>query len=180
MSLHSHLRGKREILLRTWLDRVLDTYPADAHRFLRNRSNRFDNPVGTTLRRELPVLFDALFENSELETVVESLDAILHIRSVQEFSPAEAVGFIFLLKQIVRDELAAGGKTAERYGELVELETRIDRLAMIGFDIYSKCRDRMAEIRVNAARREMFMLQRLVNKYNVNPEEEVEGDNSPP
>jgi hypothetical protein len=87
---------------------------------------------------------------------------VVRLRAVQDFTPGEAVGFLFLLKGILRDVLGAtGGQLGGPPGPIEALEDRIDRLVLLGFDRYAACREQMAEIRVNEARRRLFVVERL-------------------
>jgi len=69
------------------------------------------------------------------------------------------VGFPFLLKGVIREVLEAEG--APCAAAIRALEDRIDRLVLLGFDRYAACREQMAEIRVNEARRRLFVLERM-------------------
>jgi hypothetical protein len=65
---------------------------------------------------------------------------------------------VFELKKSIRrelaDELRAG--TIER--DLLELESRIDKVGLLAFDIYMSCREKMYEIKANEAKNRTFML----------------------
>jgi hypothetical protein len=158
-SVWEHLQIKSASILRKWSQLILDTYPADTARFLRNERDRFVNPVGYAVSHQVRTIYDELLHGMDPERLDASLDEIIRIRAVQDFSPSEAVGAVFLLKQAVREELAgeiaAGGLCAG----LVDFESRVDRLALMAFDIYVKCRDKVSEIRVNevAAQRDMAL-----------------------
>jgi len=41
-----------------------------------------------------------------------------------------------------------------------EMHGRIDELALLAFDLYTKCREQMHEARVNEAKRRVFALER--------------------
>ena len=92
------LKKNKAAILERWFHLILETYPANTAAMMRKDKNQFTNPVGTTLSREIEVLFKNLCEGSQNEKCQSSLDSILKIRSVQDFSPSKAVGFIFLLK----------------------------------------------------------------------------------
>ena len=44
MGLEDLLLQKKKVILKKWLDRILETYPADAKSFLKKENNRFANP----------------------------------------------------------------------------------------------------------------------------------------
>ena len=158
-SIRAALRARRQGLLEAWLARTVDTYPRQAAQLLREQRDPFRNPVGQALGEALPVLLDAVLGEGDLEAAGSSLDRIIRIRAVQDFSPGEAVGFPFLLKGVIREVLEAEG--APCAAAIRALEDRIDRLVLLGFDRYAACREQMAEIRVHEARRRLFLLERM-------------------
>jgi hypothetical protein len=83
----------------------------------------------------------------ETERIAPALDALIRIRAVQDLTASQAVGFVFLLKPILR-ELAPVDDS---------LNDRIDRLALMAFDKYMQCREQLADIRVNEGQRRMHV-----------------------
>jgi len=77
------------------------------------------------------------------------LDEIIRVRAVQDFTPAQAVAFIYLLKQACRDVLWKEVSENGRFTELFELESRIDVLGLISLDIYCKCREKLFQLRID-------------------------------
>jgi hypothetical protein len=160
--LREWLAAQRQAILEAWIARTVDTYPPQAARLLREQRDPFRNPVGQVLREGLPALLEVLLGGGDLEAALPDLDRVVRLRAVQDFTPGEAVGFLFLLKGILRDVLGAtGGQLGGPPGPIEALEDRIDRLVLLGFDRYAACREQMAEIRVNEARRRLFVLERL-------------------
>ena len=158
-SIWEQLEKKSTSVLGKWYKLILGTYPAETARFLRNESDSFNNPVGHVISEEIETIYNELLHETNPEKLAASLDAIIRIRTVQDFTASQAAGFIFLLKQAVREELSGeiAGKPVSR--ELLDFESRIDRLALDAFDIYVKCRDKISDIRMNevVARSEMVM-----------------------
>lgn len=150
--------AEREAVVGRWLARVLATYPEQTSRFLAREPDRFRNPVGHALREGLPLLFDEVSGAFDVARIEGVLDEIMHIRAVQDFRASEAVGFIFLLKPILRETLTATGATLEA------LDRRIDRLALLAFDLYMRCREKAAQIRINEARRHLFVLEKAAGR----------------
>jgi hypothetical protein len=155
------LSARRQGLLEAWLARTVDTYPRQAAQHLRAQRDPFRNPVGQALSEALPVLLDAVLGEGDLEVAGGSLDRIIRIRAVQDFTPGEALGFLFLLKGVIREALEAEGAPGVAASAIQAVEDRIDRLVLSGFDRYAACREQMAEIRVNEARRRLFVLERM-------------------
>ena len=104
MNLKQCLIEKKPAILKKWFDAVVETYPNETSAFLKKQKAQFTNPVGFTLSEGTEHLFDALLRGMLPDTVSRFLDSIVRIRAIQEFTPSEAVAFIFQLKQIVRQE----------------------------------------------------------------------------
>jgi hypothetical protein len=151
---------KSSKIQKRWINATLETYPADSQRFLKNQRDRFANPVGYTLSKEIRSLFDHLLKSSAMEEVAPVLERMIRIRAIQDFSPSRATNFIFLLKRIIREELEQEVREEDLYNALRELETRIDELALLAFDIYMKCREKLYEIRANQAKNQVSGLLR--------------------
>jgi len=156
-------RDRAEILDR-WFDLILQSYPADSAQFLRQTQKQFANPVGYTIAREIGLILDSLLDGASPDADLSaSLDRIIRIRSVQEFTASQAVGFVFRLKSIIH-ELAKRLPDSDRCeAELREIDTRIDRLALMAFDVYVKCREEICEIKVNEFKRQTSALVRRLN-----------------
>ncbi len=159
-TLEEFLLEKRTGILKKWLGLILDTYPLDAHRLLKHQKDPFLNPVGSTISKEIEVLFDELIQGIDPERTSRSLDGIIRIRAIQDFAPAKAISFIYLLKKVVREESL---KEAREYGfaeQLLGLESRLDEMALLAFDLYMRCREKMYEIRANEAKNQVSALLR--------------------
>lgn len=159
MNLKQQLMEKKPAILKRWFDAIAETYPRDTAGFLKKRKAQFTNPVGYTLAEGTERLFDALLQGMIPDTVKTFLDGIVRIRAIQEFTPSEAVAFIFQLKKIVRQEI--GSDIQRQPGmtdELTAFDSAIDDLALFSFDIYVKCREKIYELKANEARNMTFRL----------------------
>ena len=157
-SLNRALIGRKNTIVEEWLRLTLRTYPEPTTQFLSQENDPFRNPVGTTFRKGLAALFDELVSAGDLAATVPVLDRIVRIRAVQNFTASQAVAFVFLLKQVVRGEL--GESTTLFAGEYAILEARIDKLALLAFDIFVKCREQIFEIKAKEAKRMVYVLER--------------------
>ena len=122
-TLEELLAEKKPQLLKKWLDLILNTYPLDAHRLFKHQKDQFLNPVGSTRSGGIAMLFDELIRGINPERTSRSLDGIIRIRAIQEFSPAKAISFIYILKKILREETL---KELREYGlaeQLLALES---------------------------------------------------------
>ena len=139
---------KRSLILDKWLNSILDTYSPATAKYFRKQKDRFLNPVSYEFREGIGALYQSLIEDMEEEEILSSIDRIVRIRAVQDFTPAEAVGFIFLLKHAIKEVLEKELEKKALWKELLALEERIDRLALLTFDIYLRCREQLYELRV--------------------------------
>jgi hypothetical protein len=156
---------KRSSILERWLHLILETYPADTSGFMGREKDRFVNPVGYTIAREIEALYDGLLQGEESDQFSAPLEKILQIRSVQDFSPSRAVAIIPLLKKAIREEIERSGIENDKgVEEWLDLDTRIDRLSLIAFDIYTKYRERIHDIRISEMKKERDRAFRLLER----------------
>ena len=163
--LKSLLLQRRSAILKRWFDAILETYPPDTHRFLKKQKDRFANPVGTTLFKEMEELFQEFVGGFDRERLSAILDRIIRIRTVQDFSPSGAVGFLFALKGIIRSEVHPESVEGDPANDLLDLENRIDGLVLLAFDIYMQCRERVFEIRVKETQNQVSRLLRKTGMF---------------
>ncbi|MCW5977138.1 MAG: RsbRD N-terminal domain-containing protein [Bryobacteraceae bacterium] len=144
--------GVQQAVTKEWLDLTLASWPAQTARMLREVGDPFRNPVGAALKEALPEIVSEALAGMDETRIRAALDRVVRIRAVQDFTPSQAVSFVFLLKDIFRRHGAAG------------LEERVDRLALLAFDLYMECREQLSEIRVREARRRMWVMERMAGK----------------
>jgi hypothetical protein len=153
MQLATLLSQKKAAILGQWLSMIYESYPPETAIFLRQEKNRFDNPAGYRISEGLEGLYGVLTQEMERDQIMTCLDEIIRIRALQNFTPSQALAFIFLLKNVIRRELAAEIQTENLAAELLDLESRIDGLALLGFDVYTKRREKIYEIKADEAKR---------------------------
>jgi hypothetical protein len=98
------------------------------------------------------------------------------VRSVQEFTPSQAISFIFCLKEAVREELKEELQDTNLLTELAVFDAQIDQLALFAFDIYVKCREQIYELRVNEIKRTGFRLLKKANLISIDEDPDPEED----
>lgn len=160
MKLANLLTQKKSHIVDRWIKLLFDSYPPETAIFLKKEKDKFDNPVGYRISRGLNELFDALVQEMETEKLLAALDEVIRIRALQNCSPSQALAFIFLLKNVVREELAEELEKQNLVEELLELDSRIDGLALLGFDVYTQRRDKLCELRVNEVKNRVSGLLR--------------------
>ena len=145
--MQNFLAEKKKIIVQRWTDLVLDSYGSPE--FFKKQKNQFANPIGSTISAGLQEIYTVLAEGKELGLVCKPLEDIVKIRAVQDFTPSQSISFAYLLKTIVRQELAKDKKNEVGQDSLAELDNRIDQLALMAFDFYMDCRERLSQIRIN-------------------------------
>jgi RsbT co-antagonist protein rsbRD N-terminal domain len=130
-------------IVERWVEWTLKSYPAEMLPFLSGEQDPFRNPVGRTLRDNLATLVHELLGSMDKDRIAGALDALVRLRAVQSFSPAEAVGFVFGLR-------AAIGELSGAVPE--SIQSRIDELALMAFDQYMICREQIFALRIKELR----------------------------
>ena len=125
---------------------------------MRKQKDRFANPVGTTISKEVENLYDELIGGMEPERLSPLLDRIIRIRAIQDYSPSQAVAFVFLLKMAIKDNIQNDILEDELSQELSDFESRIDDLALLAFDIYMSCREKLYDIKANETKNRVSRL----------------------
>lgn len=149
MKLEEFLSQKRSRILKDWLDDILETYPSYSNRFLKNQKDPFANPIRHNISTEIESLFNEIAQGNDIERdrVAPAIDTIVRIRAVQDFSASGAIGFIFHLKSIIREELNDEIQEHELEKEMIAVESKIDDLALIAVDILMQCREKIFELK---------------------------------
>lgn len=162
--LNEILASKRNTIVRKWLELVAQTHPAGMN--LLQDTDRFTNPVRYIFAGALETLYDEVIQQGRIdsEKSLKALEEMLKVRAVQDFTPGEAVSFVFLIKQAIRESLARELKDHRIAEDLTELEKRIDRLALAAFDAYMKCREQIFEVRVSEIRADRDDAFRLLDR----------------
>jgi hypothetical protein len=178
MNLSELLAQNRSSIVKKWCDLVLDTYPKQSHNFLSKQKNRFANPVGQSIFEGIESIYDELVGEANSDKISLFLDNVIRVRAIQEFSPSQAIGFIFGLKKIIKDELESEIQEHGISEEWVAFDSRIDSLALLCFDIYTKCRQEIFDIRVNEVKNRSSRLLKMAGLVYEIPdmEESEEGD----
>ncbi len=163
--LRDSLTRKRSSIVKKWFELILETYPEDTSKFLKKEKDPFANPVRHTILQGIEGVYDELLKEGESpEALNDFLDKVIRIRSVQDFSPSQALSFVFSLKEVIRKVLGKEIRENHLHDQLLLLETRIDALALRAFDVYMGCREEMYELRVNEVKRMREQALRLLER----------------
>jgi len=168
------LQKRKTSILERWFDAIIEAYPTDTSGFLKNQKDRFRNPVGHTFSQGTDSILEALIAGEGFAEGLPFLDDIIKVRAIQDFTPFQALSFVFSLKRVVREELEKEIRQNQLYSELLKLESQIDELALYAFNIYVKCREQLYELRTDELKRMTFTLLKKANLMSDIPEEESE------
>jgi hypothetical protein len=150
MKLEEALHNNRYKIVDKWVEYTLKTYKAS--QFFTREKDSFANPVGGTIRDSLKNIFSLLTKNQEATAYREPLSRLMHLRSVQDFTPSQAVAPLNAVKHITRDVLAADKQTKMLVDELYDFEFSVDLAVLAAFDLYVECREKIYQIRVEEIR----------------------------
>lgn len=147
MDLAEGFRNHRERIVNKWVDYTLSTYVSSGF-FIKERDT-FANPVGGNIRQALGDLFLLLSKGADSKEFAPPLEQILSIRSVQEFTPSQAVSPLNAVKHITREIFAADKERKHLVAELYDFEFTVDLAMLAAFDIYMHYRERLYQVRIN-------------------------------
>jgi hypothetical protein len=163
MALAARLRECSSAIGQRWLEQILATYPDRAAAVFLREQDPFANPVGHALRAATRAAMEAFLAENEPQEICTCLEEVIRIRAVQEFTPAQAISFVFLWKEAIRVELGEQ-ECRQAAAELLEVERRIDQVALGVFDIYVRYRAQVYQLRVNEMKRSVARLVETVNR----------------
>jgi len=132
-------------MLSLWFQETINTYPQQTARILGKDANRFDNPVGAVTRETLEAVLNLLTGPHDRDALETALDPIIRIRAVQSFDPADAVSFVFALKEI-------GPRFLEEQ-HLKPFDRVVDAVALAAFNRLMKCKEEIFLLKATESKR---------------------------
>jgi len=129
-----------------WLESTVASYPAKVQPFLAAEQDPFRNPVGSTLRRSLAAIVRESLGAMDMQALSVAVDELIRLRAVQDFTPREALRFIFDL----RTAAAESGVAVP-----ADFPSRVDEIALLAFDKYMACREQIFDLRTRELRLRM-------------------------
>ncbi len=148
MTLKELLAEKKTIILERWLDRILEDYPPDTQTFFRENKSPYSNPIGFTLRKGMEEIIDQILWPLSVEEARAILEPVMKVRAVENLPPSRRAGFILPLREIV-SEIVREEKRKDLSGqEWLNLNSRINQLALLGMNLYSECREKVNQLRI--------------------------------
>ncbi|MFZ7104759.1 MAG: RsbRD N-terminal domain-containing protein [Peptococcaceae bacterium] len=160
--LNHFLAENKSTILTKWFHRLLDIYPKETGRHLKNTNNQFANPMGHNISQGLAAIYDELLYQMNQDNLYQAIDRIVRIKAVQDVSAADACSFMYSLKEIIRESLNPEFKSdPEVLKELLRFESRIDQVVLFVFTIYLDCRETVYKLRVHEIKTKCDFLERM-------------------
>lgn len=150
------LEKRKSAIVAKWFDEVVASYAPDTGTLLKKQQDPFANPVGTNFRDGLTGLFDQILNGIDRKSAEPFLDPLIRIRAVQAFSPSQATSFIFSLKTILRRHYGKEIYAEQLQEALFEIESRIDALGLLAFDVFMECREKIYQLKANTERNTIY------------------------
>lgn len=152
LSIHESLNKKKQQILSKW---QLAAFSYADHDLLMGKKprSRFSDPIAYVIEKSTRGIFEWLIKDGNQVDLFAPLEEICRLRAIQESKPSEVLHFIFELKQIIREELTDKNQTNYWAAALWDLDQRIDEIGLLAFDIYSDCRAKICELRINEIKR---------------------------
>jgi len=165
--IYQFLNLKSELIIKCWFECIIKTYPNESIDFFKRTDDVFYNPVGSVIYREIRAIYEELLVGRDYKKISFFINKIVRIRAVQDHSPSLAVSFMLELKTIVREvfnkEFTDAIVLSNLWKELVKFELLIDKLALIAFDEYVVCRQKIYELQAQEIKSMYYNILRQTN-----------------
>ncbi|MDQ1267201.1 MAG: hypothetical protein QG635_2355 [Bacteroidota bacterium] len=158
------IEGKSPEIADRWFKAIIETYPQMAAKFFSAKDAPFSNPVGSAIAESARQICNWLTDDKPLSNIEKSLEELIKIRAVQDFTASEAVSFILKLKTIILELQQNKNDNSITYGELSEIFEKIDGLMLFAFDLFMRSREKIYEIKANEIKNQTYMLIERINK----------------
>ncbi len=158
----------REAVEQKWFDAILSTYAPETAVVWKKEKNRFANPVCHAFSVCISAVLDYVVSeqadaDARLAAAQPSIEEVVRIRAIQNFAPSDALCFLPLLKKVIRETFWNDIADGDAAVEFLALESRIDVVLLLGLDIYSKCREKLFELRIKELKNTHATLLRRAN-----------------
>ena len=154
-------RKHKDEVIRLWTEAVFNTYPFETVGFLRTKQDPFGNPVAHMTREAAAALYDAAAgEDTDVARTRNALDRFIKLRAVQKFTPSQGLGIFALMKPVLREHVLPDLLAQNDLDAYFEIESRLDTLTLLAFDMYMQDRETLAELRVTEIRNQHAQLAR--------------------
>ena len=163
MIIEDILKNNKKEILKECFSKIISTYPKEANELMLNQKDGFANPVGKNIFAGLEEILKEIesglkqgLSEAGKKRIHSSLEKIIKIRAIQNFSPSQAIIFILFIKNIINDLVLKNSKPNEIIKELLLFHSFIDELYLMSFDIYVQKREKIFDIKVNEVKRDTY------------------------
>ena len=152
LTINQILHEKKQQILSRWQS---SAFSCQNHDLLRGQKQeqRFSNPIAYVIEKNTREIYEWLIKDEKDGDLFTPLEEICRFRAVQDIKPAEALRFIYALKQIIRDELMDEIQNSDVKAQLWDVDQRIDEIGLLAFNIFSDYRAKIYEIRIDEIKR---------------------------
>lgn len=164
------LEERKDTIVERWVDAVLAAYPPESAALFQMQQDPFANPLGHSVREGTRGIFQTILDGMDQEDLRTHLDKIVRIRAVQQFTPSQALSFVFSLRSIVREVIPEGEVDARLREGLTELDARIDEVALAAFELYAARREEVSQLRISEVKRQVAWVHDKMNRQSHGPE----------
>ncbi len=172
MNILELFRQKKSEVVNRWAESVFKSYPLETTGFLRTQKDDFANPVGEITTTVGNYMFDAAAGEHILEDrLTLALERFVKVRSVQEFTPSQGLGVLFMFKQLFREAFLEECIKNGNVSAYLEAESRIDTLCLMAFEMYVSSRETIAQMRITEIRNGHSQIVRLAQRHGLVPKE---------
>ena len=158
------LEERKDTIVERWVDAVLSAYPSDSAALFQAQRDPFANPLGHSVREGTKGVFQTILDGVDREDLRTHLDKIVRIRAVQQFTPSEALSFVFSLRSIVQDVIPEAETDARFRKGLADMNRTIDEVALAAFELYAARREEVSQLRINEVKRQVTWVMAKVNR----------------
>ena len=126
-----------------------------------------DDPVRQLVGNAAETLYNVVSGQTVAEegSVADAAAALAAWLAVQDETPEQAIGRIYLLKPLLRIHIAPEAVAAGLLGPYLDAESRLDTLVLLVFSAYVRSRERLHNARLAAAQRSVCSLQRWAAQH---------------
>ncbi|GFH63206.1 MAG: putative anti-sigma-factor [Candidatus Desulfovibrio kirbyi] len=157
----------KDEILRQWIEAVYSLYPLETTGFVRTSSDPFGNPVGDMTKQAAAAIYNAITgEDTAVDTVKAALDRFVKLRAAQRANPSQGLGVFYLMKPILR-KLLLPQLAKDDLETYLGVESRLDSLTLLAFDMYASARETLADLRITEIRNQHAQLTRWAQKHGV-------------
>lgn len=135
----------------------------------------FSEPTALILRNTATAVYSTLngqsvnTDNPD-DPTLQALASFAELQAVRDCDPIQAAGCIYLFKPLLRELILPEAQAAGLLNAYLEAESRLDSLALLFFAAYTRCRERLHAARLDALRREQFMVRRWAERHGLETE----------